>query len=139
MKEEKNKEKKKEYINPSLFKKVIGVIGMISIIVILIAINFSTTSFTSCLNEKGAVLYTAEDCSHCADLKEKIANLSDGSSMEDLEYYDCTDDTYSHICLAKDIHGVPSWIINDTLYPNPSLEELASITGCKLEVNQNEM
>jgi len=93
---------------------------------------YNLDSFTTCLKDKGALLYSAFWCSHCKAQKELF-----GSSQELLPYVECstqdaTDQT--QICKDKKIEGYPTWELADStrLTGEVPLQTLAERTGCEL-------
>jgi hypothetical protein len=94
--------------------------------------------FARCLAKKGATMYGAFWCPHCAEQKEMFP----GSSISYLNYVECgvvgaprTEQTPE--CKAREIHRYPTWLFG----PGPnqerveaiqSLEQLSEKTGCPL-------
>lgn len=119
---------------------VIGILIVVAIITILFIIGVSGPSyaredidvFAQCLTEKGAVMYGAFWCPHCADVKKMF-----GESFRYVEYVECDprgDNEQSLLCIEKGIESYATFEFNDDpstrLVGEPSFEELAAATGC---------
>lgn len=88
--------------------------------------------FAKCLTEKGAVMYGAFWCPHCARTKKRF-----GESFRYIEYVECDprgENEQSELCLEKKIEAYDTWEFSDgtRLIGEPSFEALAGKTGCKL-------
>ncbi len=88
--------------------------------------------FATCIKDSGAIFYGAFWCPHCRDEKALF-----GRSAKKLPYVECsTPDSNGQLksCTDKGIKGYPTWDFKDGTRKAQvlSLEELASITGCKL-------
>lgn len=82
------------------------------------------------LKAKGAVMYGAYWCPHCAEQKSLF-----GSAAASLPYVECDpqgSNPQPDLCQAKNIQGYPSWEIDGQLYTGvKSLEELAQLSQFK--------
>jgi len=87
--------------------------------------------FAKCLTEKGAAMYGAYWCSHCAAQKEMF-----GDSFKYINYVECDPNGQNakpELCQQVGIQGYPTWIINGETYEGVrQLAELASVTNCAL-------
>ncbi|MEK6915630.1 MAG: hypothetical protein AABW89_03780 [Nanoarchaeota archaeon] len=130
-------------------KKIKGkkiIIGVVLVVIILSVIFFfgiksgeeynreEVDNFAKCLTEKGAVMYGAFWCPHCARTKKKF-----GESFQFINYVECDprgENEQSLLCLDKKIDSYDTWEFNDDydsrLIGEPSFEALASSTGCVL-------
>jgi hypothetical protein len=89
-------------------------------------------SFAQCLTVKGAKMYGAWWCPHCADQKELL-----GYAFQYVNYVECSTPgqrTMNDTCKQAGIKNFPTW-----QYPDGSrvegvqpLDTLAQKTGCKL-------
>jgi len=89
-------------------------------------------SFAQCLRTKGAKMYGAWWCPHCADQKESF-----GYAFQYVNYVECSppgERTMNDTCKQAGIKNFPTW-----QYPDGSrvegvqpLDVLAHKTGCKL-------
>ena len=119
---------------------VIGILIVVAIIVILFVIGGSGPSyaredidvFAQCLTEKGAVMYGAFWCPHCADVKKMF-----GESFRYVEYVECDprgENEQSLLCIEKEIESYATFEFNDDpetrLIGEPTFEELAAASGC---------
>ncbi len=89
-------------------------------------------SFAQCLTEKGAVMYGAFWCPHCAQTKKNF-----GSSFRYIDYVECDprgDNEQAELCIAKKIDAYDTWEFADgsRVVGEPSFEELSAGTGCPL-------
>lgn len=114
----------------------------IGIIVIIALIFYFSSSgggsgkydaFAQCLNDKGAVMYGAFWCSHCAEQKKLF-----GASFKNVKYIECsTSDgkSQTQVCDAAGIQSYPTWKFGDGSVQGGvlSLQQLASKTECALE------
>ena len=119
---------------------VIGILIVVAIIVILFVIGGSGPSysredidvFAQCLTEKGAVMYGAFWCPHCADVKKMF-----GESFRYIEYVECDprgENEQSLLCIEKEIESYATFEFNDDpttrIIGEPTFEELAAASGC---------
>ncbi len=119
---------------------VIGILIVVAIIIILFVIGGSGQSyaredidvFAQCLTEKGAVMYGAFWCPHCADVKKMF-----GESFRYVEYVECDprgDNEQSLLCIEKEIESYATFEFNDDpttrIVGEPTFEELAAASGC---------
>jgi len=84
--------------------------------------------FSACLTEKGATMYGASWCPHCADQKALF-----GTSFEKVNYVECT--TNEQKCADEGIKYLPTWKFADgsTRTGVQQFSDLAEKTGCVLE------
>ena len=114
--------------------------AIVAVIVIIGAIYFlypkqeqpgKYDSFAQCLTEKGAAMYGAYWCNHCAAQKEMF-----GKSFKYINYVECDargENAKPELCEQAGITGYPTWIINGETYKGvQQLETLASITNCTI-------
>jgi len=85
-----------------------------------------------CLSDKGAVMYGAYWCSHCANQKKLF-----GSSWEYVKYTECAirgAQGQANVCDDAEIQGYPTWIFADGSRQTGevSLKDLAEKTDCPL-------
>ncbi|RMD67923.1 hypothetical protein D6817_00180 [Candidatus Pacearchaeota archaeon] len=88
--------------------------------------------FAKCLTEKGAVMYGAFWCPHCARTKKRF-----GSSFKYIKYVECDprgENEKSELCLSKGIDKYDTWEFADgsRLVSEPTFEQLSEKTGCPL-------
>lgn len=88
------------------------------------------SSLAKCLSDKGAKLYGAYWCSHCAAQK----NLFSGS-LKDLNYVECDaggPGGNPQACIDAGIEAYPTWQMPgaDPLVGTHSLDKLAAWSGC---------
>lgn len=87
----------------------------------------ATAEFTTCLTQRGAVLYGATWCSHCNNQKSMF-----GEHVDKITFIDC--DEAKATCSEHGITAYPTWIINgEKKLGTQSLGTLAQLTGCELE------
>ncbi|MCH7850268.1 MAG: hypothetical protein IH845_01345 [Nanoarchaeota archaeon] len=94
----------------------------------------SVDTFANCLTEKGAVMYGAFWCPHCAKTKKNF-----GSSFKFINYVECDprgDNEQSELCLSKEIEKYDTWEFTDgsRVIGEPSFEVLSEKTGCRIPV-----
>ncbi len=88
--------------------------------------------FAQCLNAKGAKMYGAWWCPHCADQKAMF-----GYAFQYVNYTECSPEgqrTMNDTCKQAGITGYPTWQFADgsrLVSPQP-LSVLGDKTGCKL-------
>lgn len=107
---------------------------IIGIVVIVLAVKFALTggaaingnsaeAIAKCLTGKGVMMYGSQYCPHCVQQKEIF-----GDAFEFIDYIECTENP----SFCKNLDGVPAWDISGKIYyGTKSLEELASLAGCK--------
>jgi len=89
-------------------------------------------NFAQCLRAKGAKMYGAWWCPHCAEQKEMF-----GFAFQYVNYVECSPPglrTMSDICKQAGVKGYPTWQFADRSRvegPQP-LTVLSDKTGCKL-------
>jgi hypothetical protein len=88
------------------------------------------TSLAKCLSGKGAKLYGAYWCSHCAAQKNLFAD-----TLKDLNYVECDAGGTGgnpQACIDAGIEAYPTWQMPgaDPLVGTQSLEKLAAWSGC---------
>ena len=89
-------------------------------------------SFAQCLNAKGAKMYGAWWCPHCADQKESF-----GYAFQYVNYVECSlpnERTMNDTCKQAGIKNFPTWEFSDRsrVEGTEPLDTLAKKTGCKL-------
>lgn len=92
----------------------------------------SLDGFAQCLKAKGARMYGAWWCPHCADQKEMF-----GLAFRYVNYTECSPEglkTMNDTCKQAGIKGYPTWQFADgSRVEGPqSLKVLGEKTGCKL-------
>jgi len=92
--------------------------------------DVNLNDFAKCISQS-AKLYGAYWCPHCKDQKALF-----GESVKYINYVECDasgENAKPEECQAAGITGYPTWIINNQKYEGfKKLEELASLTNCKL-------
>ena len=88
--------------------------------------------FAKCITDKGAVMYGAFWCPHCANTKKMF-----GSSIQYIKYVECDprgDNEQAELCIEKDIRAYDTWEFADgsRLISEPTFEQLSEKTGCVL-------
>ena len=89
--------------------------------------------FAKCLSSKGARMYGAWWCPHCAEQKEQF-----GFAFQHLNYVECGIEGQTHSeneqCKQSGIHNFPTWEFGDGSRKEGTLplSELSQRTGCKL-------
>jgi hypothetical protein len=89
-------------------------------------------AFAKCLSAKGATMYGAFWCPHCADQKEMF-----GSSFTYAPYIECGikgSQTPAQVCTDANVKHYPTWVFADgsRVEGAHSLEFLSEQTGCPL-------
>lgn len=89
--------------------------------------------FGKCLTEKGATMYGAYWCPHCANQKKMFGI----QGFLGVKYVECDprgENPQTQLCLDKKINGYPTWDFADgsRLEGEVRLSELAEKTGCAL-------
>jgi len=89
-------------------------------------------AFAQCLSAKGAKMYGAYWCPHCADQKEMF-----GSSFQFAPYIECGvkgSHAPAQVCTDADVKHYPTWVFADgsRVEGAHSLEFLSQETGCPL-------
>jgi hypothetical protein len=89
-------------------------------------------AFAQCLSAKGAKMYGAFWCPHCADQKEMF-----GSSFEYAPYVECGvkgSHTPAQVCTDANVKHYPTWVFADgsRVEGAHALEFLSQQTGCSL-------
>ncbi len=89
-------------------------------------------AFAQCLGAKGAKMYGAYWCPHCADQKERF-----GSSFQYAPYVECGvkgSRLPSQTCVDAGIKHYPTWVFADgaRVEGDHTLEFLSQETGCAL-------
>ncbi|MGV8142397.1 MAG: hypothetical protein ACP5NS_02050 [Candidatus Pacearchaeota archaeon] len=92
----------------------------------------SVDNFAKCLTEKGAVMYGAFWCPHCAKTKKNF-----GESFNYINYVECDprgDNEQAELCISKSIDKYDTWEFADgsRLISEPSFELLSEKTGCSV-------
>ena len=89
--------------------------------------------FAKCTNAKGARMYGAWWCPHCAEQKDQF-----GFAFQYVNYVECGIEGQSHSeneqCKQSGIHNFPTWEFADGSRKEGALplSELSHRTGCKL-------
>ena len=95
--------------------------------------NHRYDNFAKCLTSKGAKMYGAYWCPHCADQNEEF-----GGSFRYVNYVECAikgSRELSPACKAANVQHFPSWQLvpgtplEEAVFP---LQELSDKTGCSL-------
>jgi len=94
--------------------------------------NSRMDAFAQCLGTKGAKMYGAYWCPHCADQKEKF-----GSSFQYAPYIECGikgSHAEAQICVDAGVKHFPTWTFADgaRVEGDHPLEFLGDATGCPL-------
>ncbi|MFZ0800752.1 MAG: hypothetical protein WBQ09_06810 [Terriglobales bacterium] len=89
-------------------------------------------AFAQCLSTKGAKMYGAYWCPHCADQKEMF-----GSSFQYAPYVECGikgSRNQAQVCIDAGVKRFPTWVFADgaRVEGAHSLEFLGQETGCPL-------
>lgn len=89
--------------------------------------------FAQCISEKGATMYGAYWCPHCANQKK----LFGYEGFAKVKYVECDPrgrDAQPELCKTKKIEGYPTWEFADgsRMSGEVSLEKLADKTKCEL-------
>ncbi|MBW2967158.1 hypothetical protein KY362_01590 [Candidatus Woesearchaeota archaeon] len=129
---EKVKKKKVVKVKKKNLKIGIG-IAIAAALILLIVLNMDFTNhdaFAQCLNDAGVVMYGSKWCPHCKDMKGKF-----GSSMEYMQYVECSDSGEPERCRADGIKMYPAFKFKDgtVLYGEMDLEILGNKAGCTVE------
>ncbi len=120
---------------PSL--KVIVIVGILALVAAGLFINWYRESsrldaFAKCLTSKGAKMYGAFWCPHCAEQKDLF-----GSSFKYAPYVECGvkgSQTIAQVCTDAAVNHFPTWFFRDGTHDEgvKSLEFLSDQTGCPL-------
>lgn len=89
-------------------------------------------TFAQCLGDKGAKMYGAFWCPHCADQKERF-----GDSFKYAPYVECGTKgsrAPAQVCVDAGIKHYPTWVFADgtRVEGDHDLEFLSQATGCPL-------
>jgi hypothetical protein len=89
-------------------------------------------TFARCLGTKGAKMYGAYWCPHCADQKERF-----GSSFQYAPYVECGikgSRNQAQVCTDAGVKRFPTWVFADgaRVEGDHPLEFLGEATGCPL-------
>jgi hypothetical protein len=89
-------------------------------------------AFAQCLGAKGAKMYGAYWCPHCADQKERF-----GSSFQYAPYVECGikgSQAEAQVCVDAGVKHFPTWTFADgaRVEGDHPLEFLGEATGCPL-------
>lgn len=93
-------------------------------------LSIETASMAQCLTEKGAKMYGAFWCPHCADQKKLF-----GENFQFITYIECDprgEDAQTELCAQNNITSYPTWIFADgerSVGTQPP-EILAQKAGC---------
>lgn len=94
--------------------------------------NNKLNAFAKCLGDKGAKMYGAYWCPHCADQKERF-----GSSFQYAPYVECGikgSRATSQVCTDANVKHYPTWVFADgsRVEGDHPLDFLSQQTGCPL-------
>jgi hypothetical protein len=94
--------------------------------------NSRMDAFAQCLGTKGAKMYGAYWCPHCADQKERF-----GSSFQYAPYVECGikgSQAEAQVCIDAAVKHFPTWTFADgaRVEGDHPLEFLGEATGCPL-------
>ena len=120
--------------------KKYALLGVVGVVLIGLFVFFITSmqskpgpydAFAQCLTGKGAVMYGAYWCPHCANQKKLF-----GSSFKYVTYVECDakgKDAQPELCQQKGVASYPTWEINGTIESGEiPLPVLAEKSGCTL-------
>lgn len=134
--------KKQKKMGKGVF--VIGGIVILLVIIVLFVFSGRKTyaqeevdAFAQCLTDKGAVMYGAFWCPHCARTKKRF-----GSSFQYIKYVECDprgDNEQSELCLQKGIEAYDTWEFTDgsRVVGEPTFDVLGEKSGCSVPEGQN--
>ena len=93
----------------------------------------SVIDFAKCLTGKGAKLYGASWCGHCANQKELF-----GEAMQYIDYIECWDSANNTVvtaCVDAKIEAFPTWDFSggERQLGELTLENLSELSGCELK------
>lgn len=115
--------------------KILALIGVTMLLLTACGDRLGDTyvGFGKCLTEKGAIMYGAYWCPHCANQKKMFGK----QGFEWVKYVECDprgDNPQTQLCLNKKIEGYPTWDFADgtRLEGEVRLSELGEKTGCEL-------
>ncbi len=94
--------------------------------------NTRMDAFAQCLGTKGAKMYGAYWCPHCADQKELF-----GSSFQYAPYVECGikgSRNQAQVCIDAGVKRFPTWVFADgaRVEGEHTIEFLGEATGCPL-------
>jgi hypothetical protein len=122
---------------PRLSLKVVVIVGILVVVAGGLTINWYRQSsrldrFAQCLTAKGAKMYGAFWCPHCAEQKELF-----GSSFKYAPYIECGvkgSQTIAQVCTDAVVKRFPTWVFagGNRTEGKKSLEYLSDETGCGL-------
>ncbi len=86
--------------------------------------------FAKCLSSRGAVMYGAYWCPHCAEQKATL-----GGGLPHIKYIECdakSPDGRPELCQKANIQSYPTWIMprQNPLIGSQTLAELSTWSGC---------
>ena len=116
------------------FQKYLGILKAKSTIKIFLQSDnpmlSNSDKFAVCVGQKSALYGRNVYCPPCEEQLKVF-----GNSVQYINYVDCEPgDTVIDACKDAKIQSYPAWIVNGNQYNGvKSLDELAKITGCKLE------
>jgi hypothetical protein len=123
-------------LNPAVPKIIIAVVVIAVIAGLLWFVrhkhNSQLDAFARCLGDKGAKMYGAYWCPHCADQKELF-----GASFEYAPYVECGikgSRAIAQACQDANIKRYPTWVFADgsRVEGEHPLDFLSQQTGCPL-------
>jgi hypothetical protein len=122
---------------PPLVLKIVVVVAIVAVCSGLYLLlrhkqNIRMDAFAQCLGTKGAKMYGAYWCPHCADQKERF-----GSSFQYAPYVECGikgSQAEAQVCVDAGVKHFPTWIFADgaRVEGDHPLEFLGEATGCPL-------
>jgi hypothetical protein len=125
-----------QLLNPWIRKLAILVLAAAVAVGLYFTIRHRQSSrldaFAQCLTSKGAKMYGAFWCPHCADQKERF-----GSAFRYAPYVECGvkgSRTPAQACVDANIKHYPTWVFADgaRVEGDHTLEFLSQETGCPL-------
>jgi hypothetical protein len=134
----KRQQQRTQEAEPNPQVKKIAVLALVVIVVVgLFAFvhhhhNSRYNAFAQCLSAKGAKMYGAFWCPHCAEQKELF-----GSSFKYVDYIECGikgSRNLAQVCTDANVKRFPTWIFADgsRVDGEHQLDFLGQQTGCAL-------
>jgi phage baseplate assembly protein gpV len=134
----KRQQEREEQQAPNLWVRKIVVLAVV--VAIIAALFFLVRrrqssrldAFAQCLGTKGAKMYGAYWCPHCAEQKELF-----GSSFEYAPYVECGikgSRATAQVCTDANVKHYPTWVFSDgaRVEGEQTLQFLSDETGCAL-------
>lgn len=112
------------------------VVGLIAYVVKRPTVPSSYDAFAQCLTDKGAKMYGAWWCPHCAAQKKLF-----GTAFKKVNYVECSNPdgkTMTQVCKDAGIKGYPTWEFADKsrVDGEQSFASLAEKSGCAVPVEK---